>query len=329
MTTTPASRRRTACSSTAIALLGALGLLLALCPSRARADCNFTNGTTMTTATFTPPASISVSAADPVGTVVWTSSPTAPASAPWLNCQPNGDVTGIVSSVGPQPANTASPVFATSIPGLGFQIIRNDDGSVVPVYPNGGVPKGKFQLTTTMTLKLIITGPVGNGSLSGTLGSWSFLGVGAAVSLDLGAPVAIASNACSVSAASQNLVVNLPSLSTTAFAGVGSAAGATPFSIQLDCPGGPGANTVLMRLDANSPFSSSVLSNAGSASSVGVQLLTGTGTPIQFGSPQAVGATTSTQIVAHYQARYYQTSSSNAGLPGSVSATATFTISYQ
>lgn len=330
----PAHRRACASPGAGLATTTWLGFLvlalsLMLLSLPAHANCKLTNGTVMTTVTFTPPSAITVSAADPVGTVLWSSAPTAPASSPWLNCQPNGDVTGIVSTVGPQPANTSSPVFPTSIPGLGFQIVRNDNGTVVPVYPNGSVPKGKFQLSTTVTLKLIVTGTVGSGSLSGTIGSWSFLGVGPVENLNLGSPVTVTSNACSVSAGSQNLAVNLPSVSTSAFSGVGSTSGDTPFSIQLNCPGGPGSNTVLLQLDANNPYSSSVLSNSGTATSVGVQLLDGNGTPIQFGTPQNVGVTTSTQIVAKYQARYYQTSSNAAGLPGSVSATATFTISYQ
>jgi len=310
-------------------LLALLALLWSLSPAQAWAGCKFTNGSTANTVTVTPPSTLAVSAAAPVGTVIWTSSPAMPASAVWLNCQPNGDVSGIVSTVGPQPASSGNPVFPTAIPGLGFQVIRNDTGSVIPVYPNGSVTKGKFELNTSVTVRLVVTGVVNSGSLSGALGSWNFLGVGPALSINLGSPITVASNACSVSSASQNLTVSLPAVATGAFGGTGSTAGATPFSIQLNCPGGATSNTVLLQLDANSPFSSSVLSNSGSATSIGVQVLDGSGNPVQFGTPQAIGTTTSPQIVANFRARYYQTSNNAAGIPGSVSATATFTISYQ
>ena len=134
---------------------------------------------------------------------------------------------------------------------------------------------------------------------------------------------------CSVQAGSSAIAVNLPSMDTSAFTGVGSTAGRTPFAINLNCTGVGTGVYVTMATNNAQPNVNGVIaptSGSGYAANVGVQILNGQSTPVSFGTAQGVGNSTSTMTIPYY-AQYYETAAPVSS--GKVSATATFTLSYQ
>jgi type 1 fimbria pilin len=108
-------------------------------------------------------------------------------------------------------------------------------------------------------------------------------------------------------------------------AGIGATAGRTPFTIALACTGGA---TASIQLDYGGTYTGipGVLSNKGTAPGVGVQILDKNATPVNFGTKALVGATPNGSWNLGYYAQYYRM---GAMAPGTVSASATFTMTYQ
>lgn len=148
-------------------------------------------------------------------------------------------------------------------------------------------------------------------------------------SLTLG-NVAVVISACSVNTASQNLVVTLPDVTASTLTSTGATSGLTPFQINLTCNSGA---TALITMSTASYYGSSSLgvvsptTGSGYAANVGVQLLQSNGTtPVNFGTAQNLGATPNGTLSIPFYAQYYATGAAGAG---NVSATVTFTMSYQ
>lgn len=130
---------------------------------------------------------------------------------------------------------------------------------------------------------------------------------------------------CTVS--TPTLTVALPTISKTAVASAGATAGLTPFTLSFTgCSSSPSGFSVTQTWSFTTGPASNVIANTGTATNVHAQILDSTLTPITNGGttsftvPAAGGASTQ-----QFYARYY---SAGSGSAGSVSGTATFTLTY-
>ncbi|HVE10416.1 MAG TPA: fimbrial protein [Paraburkholderia sp.] len=198
-----------------------------------------------------------------------------------------------------------------------------------------------------MTVNLVVTGPVSSGSLSvnpsggagiknqvaaffvNYSGTMLFTAVLAANSS------AIIASACNVTTPS--IVVDLPTVSSSAFRQIGDTAGARTTAINLTCPSS--AIRVFVTLtDNTNPTNTSntlTLKPDSTAQGVGLQILNEAG-PVSFGSDSAAagntnqwfaGTSNSGTVLIPLVVRYVQTAAQVR--PGGVKGVATFTMSYQ
>ena len=122
--------------------------------------------------------------------------------------------------------------------------------------------------------------------------------------------------------------LTLPAVTSQAFSGVDSVTGTKQFQIGLNCSSGA---VVRITLDTGTPVINKtgvIAPSSGGAGGVGVRLLDSSGvTPVQFGVAKEIGPTPDGALLVNYFAQYYQTGSTVSA--GQLSATATFTLSYQ
>lgn len=330
----------------AVRLAGlALGLLLLTIAGRARADCEYSSGTAATIG-FAPPSTMTVSPDTAVGTILWTSAPIAAISPLVLTCSGTNS-SGITNSVGLTP--TSGTLFPTGIPWLSYQLLYPDSTHFLQPSPNQSVGSGTITFNGNYAVQLVVTGPVtGGGTLSGQLGVWQMVYYTCSLYNPGGncpnsrwvkatnplATFAISSvtfvlPACKV--AVDPTVVTLPTVYASAFTGVGSITGQTPFNVQLTCTSGANlAITLAASAPAPGLVSSGVIAptpGSGYAQDVGVQILDQDGSPIAFGTPIPEGVTPNGTFSVPFYARYYQTGTTVSA--GQVSAKATYTLTYQ
>lgn len=307
-------------------------VLLSTLSMTARATCQFVNFTTTSNVNISMPSStVTINPNAAVGTVLASSAQFAPTPTSTISCS---GTTRIGVSNSADSATSGSTIFSTGVPGVGYRVTHPDSGNYLEAYSGDSIAAGNYNLSVTSGIELVKTGPIANGAKlsASTLGFWRYDGISPntilrAENFNLIGSVTFVYPSCTVN----NNVINvvLPTISTTAFNGVGTTAGATAFNISLNCPGG---DTLLIEFDtANaSSVANSVIANStgtGRAKNVGVQLVDQSFVPITFGTPAVVGATPSGPYNLTYYARYYQTAAAPAA--GTVSATATFTLSYQ
>ncbi|WP_114239620.1 fimbrial protein [Dyella sp. C9] len=244
----------------------------------------------------------------------------------------------------PSGTGITSVIYTTNVTGVGVQLTMNPGMSSYDVTPGdqqsgayiaGYVNGSSGSLAISYTAQLIVTGTVSAGTISSiTFGKYEWYIYGYNISqtlsksLTLNSGTVISLPTCTVNSASQNLTVTLPSVSTSAFTGVGSTAGTTAFSIGLSCPNG--ANNVSVTLTGTNPSSTAngvLLPTSGGAGGVGVQVLNQSGTAITWGTAISFGKAAAGNVTLPFFARYYQTTSPVSA--GKVSGTATFTMSYQ
>jgi type 1 fimbria pilin len=282
------------------------------------------------TVSFSPPSTIPVPANVPADTVLWTSATVTPSPSVVYDCR--GTVNyGVKNNVGTTPGSGVE-YYPTGVAGVSYALIHNG----VPLYPYatssesfGDGEKVTFSITTT--LEIVATGTITNGSVlqAGTLGYWQWEGddnpqIEAFV---LANKVTFVSSSCSV--VTNPIDVTLPTISTTALGSKGATAGATPFNISLSCTGAAGMS-VSVQLDYNgtaSGIQGVLMPTSGNSSGIGVQVLDQNNTPVTFGTPETEGTTPVGQMNIAYSASYYQTTSTIT--PGTLAASATFTITYQ
>lgn len=139
--------------------------------------------------------------------------------------------------------------------------------------------------------------------------------------------------------ATQPPPVNLGTIKASSFTGVGATSPPTPFSISINCAGVQSAVSMVVT-DQQAPSNTSStlgLSNTSTAAGVGVQILFNN-TPVKLGPDSSLNTArnrfqvftsdgSATVNVVSLAARYVQTATSVK--PGTVSALATFTLSYQ
>lgn len=302
-----------------------------------------TNGCTLTnsaTVTFAMPTQMYLPASPSPGQIIWTSAPTASNVPTTIAC--NGTAgNGILNN-----GTLTGPPFATNDPDLAYQIVRTDTNALIAAYPsNGFIGSQTVGPGFTFLLQLVWTGgvaPTQSNPNLGTLGSWDFAknggqdaGNNVIAFATTGSPN-IRPAPCRV--AVDPTVVTLPPVVTSTFTAVGSTAGQTPFNVQLNCQ--TAGVSISVALSTSSPQAGATgviapTTGAGYAQNVGVQVLTrgtgcnASGTPaaVTFGTPIGEGATPSGTCNLPFAAQYYQTASPAAA--GNVTATATYTLTYQ
>jgi major type 1 subunit fimbrin (pilin) len=128
--------------------------------------------------------------------------------------------------------------------------------------------------------------------------------------------------------------VSLPSVSSSSFSGVGTTGGAASFNLAFNnCPAGLGAvgySFAATGAVLNASQGVVALSAGSTATGLGLQLLSGTGVPVSFGTDYVLSSYDNTQVRSYtvpMQARLYQ--SDNTVTPGTVGASVTFTLSYR
>jgi len=334
--------------------LGLLPLLLVLgaFSNKAHADCYYDSGSAATV-TFSPPATITVPTNPAVGTVLWTSAPiTPPTPYLLLDCY-NSTSSGIANTVGGQPSSGDNTLFPTNVPWLSYRILQPDTTSPLQVYPNqtiAGNNGGGIQFSVASALQLVVTGPITySGLLSGQLGVWQ-MNYYTEVCIRQGrrgcnqygwqsslqplatfttSTVRFVVPACTV--AVDQTVVTLPTVMTSNFNGLNSTTGQTPFAVQLTCSASTNLSITLATTSPATGVSGTGViaptSGSNMAAGVGVQIRDGNGHSISFGTPLSAGTTSSGPYAIPFYARYYQTATTISG--GKVSATATYTLTYQ
>jgi major type 1 subunit fimbrin (pilin) len=146
-------------------------------------------------------------------------------------------------------------------------------------------------------------------------------------------PLQVLSNTCTLTTPA-NQALSLPAVSTSAFQGIGTTAGARQFTIAYNCTTPAGAMQVsmawLFTAVGQGPSNYAVIQNTGTAGGIGVQLSDRSGNSFVTGvpSPQASLAANGTQTLSFtYFAKYYQFGTTVT--PGTVNATAQYTMTYQ
>jgi type 1 fimbria pilin len=335
----------------AIALLSLL-LVLAVFSNKVRAECDYDSGSA-STITFSPPSSITVPTSTQVGTVLWTSAPITP-SSPYLVLDCSGSTSsGISNTIGGQPSSGDNTLFPTNIPWLSYRILHPDTSSPLRAYPSqtvAGDNGGGTEFSVASALQLVVTGPVTySGQLSGQLGVWQMNYYRQVCTAHISnycyryqwqasmQPLATFTTstvrfivpACTV--AVDPTVVTLPTVMASNFSGPNSTAGQTGFDVKLTCSASTNLSITLATSSPATGVSGTGViaptSGSGMAQGIGVQIRDGNGNPISFNTVIPAGTTSSGPYAIPFQARYYQTAAVISG--GNVSATATYTLTYQ
>ena len=319
-----------------------LALVALAMSGRAHAICSSTNNPG--TVTFSPPGGqITLSSTGAaVGTILWTSSQATPANYPTLSCSGTTN-NGVVSSYGP-PTGSDETLFPTNLPWLSFRILHPDTSNLLSAYPyNASVPSNTYPgvaFSVASALQLVVTGPIPQGQQgstqqmtipAGQLAQWNVDMTNGSNPVEIFKITNINFVIPTCTAAVDPTVVTLSAVASTDFSGRGSTAGQQPFQVQRNCVAG---SNLLITLRTTNSYSTNlgVIKNttgAGYATNVGVQILQQDGvTPVKFGTAIPEGATQNGTMSLPFFARYYQDSNSNVTV-GQVSATATYTLTYQ
>ncbi|MFM0361418.1 fimbrial protein [Paraburkholderia sediminicola] len=181
------------------------------------------------------------------------------------------------------------------------------------------------------TFELVKTGPV----TAGTIGNGAaFKSSVSGVALNNGSNAIYVSNnpairpvSCSVTTATANQTIPMAPVSPSALSSAGAVAGRTPFSIGLNCSSGVKVSVTFSSTSGNSGVAS-VLASTGTATGTGIQLLDASWTPIALDAARQVSSGTTGDDSFRFYAQYYRLGAAQV-TPGTVNATAIFTMSYQ
>jgi len=247
-------------------------------------------------------------------------------------------------------------IFTTGVTGIGLKLTASPSQAASRAWIRGGPNStAGFEIgalyrscnsndvctatyTETFTAQFVKTGAVTPGTVQGRQLMqfwWYEYGTSAssgpmstALTLNGGAQVTMLT--CTVAAGSQNFTVTLPTVSTAALPSVASTAGRTPFNINLNCPTGGAETSITFASNTASGTTGVMTSTATGGSSsraVGVQLLDADGVPMAFNTAQDLGTSPTGSWALPFYAQYYRTSGTFRA--GTVTATATFTLTYQ
>lgn len=330
-------RRRAGYGQLAALLLALVALTVS---GRAHANCSDTNNPG--SVTFSPPNGqiILSNIGTAVGTILWTSSPATPANYPTLTCTGTTN-NGIVSNYGSLVGGDDT-LFPTNLPWLSYRILHPDTSSPLSVYPNNAsLPTGNVAFSVASALQLVVTGTIPQGQQgstqtmtipAGQLAQWNIDMTNGAKPVEIFKITNIKFVIPTCTAAVDPTVVTLSAVKVSDFNGnKGSTAGQQPFQVQLNCVSGANLRITLSTANGYGNKNLGVINNntgPGYAQNVGVQILKSNGaTPIKFDTAISEGATQNGNMNLPFFARYYQTSNTNVTV-GNVSATATYTLTY-
>lgn len=276
----------------------------------------------------------------PVGTVLATSTSTISAAGIGGLCL----VTTLIQSSSPAIGNT----FTTGVPGLGVNFYYYNGATRMQIAPG-------FQASLALSLSapgtltkidadLVVTGQIGSGTMSALPSvnlTFAAVGLGCGVlSMSSQTLTVTASNgsvsAITCQAVNPSIAVGLPTVSVQRLSAAGQIAGATRFTIPLNCSQS-GANVYVTLTDNSNPSNSSsllTLKAAATAGNVKLQILRNNGAALSFGPDSAAAGTLNQWLVGSSAStsgiplvvQYYSTGAATAG---TVQAAATFTLSYQ
>ena len=314
-------------------------MLLALLPLGARAECRYESGNN-TPVTFSLPSAITIAANTPNGTVIATSAQAAPSNPPVITCgswrtifgyrywQESAETLtyGVANSRGGYVDDTT---YATGIPGLGYRITHPT--AYLKRHPLESELISSSTFSVTSGLELVKTGPITSGSVlaAGNLGDWQWTDSLANTlkpeTFRLGNSTTFTTPSCII--VTNPIYVTLPTVTTSAFGGVGSTSGKTPFQIQLSCPAGTAVASITMHTSNPDSHTGVVApSGAGYAAGIGVRILDNNSNPMQFENQTVVTPPNATTSIPYF-AQYFQTAPTVTG--GAVKATVTFDLFYQ
>ena len=305
-------------------------LALSALPFSAFASCSLSGNNELVNMTL--PATITLDPSTPVGTVLATSAQATPSpSSSQVTCNNTTNV-GVINLTGGGQPNGSSTIFPTTVAGVGYQILHPNSNYILPPWGYDSIGSGTYTLSVASAVQLVKTGPITPGSTlpAGTLGYWQYQGSRTTIRVEdfvLGNSVKFVAPTCTV--ATPNIAVNLPTVSTTSLASVGSVSGSTAFTIGLTCSAAAAGQTMAIEIDASRTVpanTTGVLSSTGTAKNVGVQLTDSSFNPVALGTAVTVGTTPSGAYNLTYYAQYYALATNPTS--GTVSAAATFTISY-
>ncbi|MGV0961339.1 MAG: fimbrial protein [Limnohabitans sp.] len=311
-------------------------------PSQAAVTVSLSPGATLPLA---PSGPFAIGRDKPVGTVLASASTTPSASGFTGKCQITQSFTVTGSETGP-----GSGVYSTGVAGIGVKFYSNNGGARTQIT-------GAVAPTQTLAgpgalpaveADLIVIGPVSTGALA----ALPLINVAFAITgsgndgscVDLspatqGLQTTLANNAvtaltCTVT--STNIRVDLPKVSVQSLNASGKTAGATRFSIPLDCGNLPTEVYVTLTdaTDVANTTSLLTLGSGATATNVKLEILKSDNSPVLFGPDSALAGTTNQWRVGAAAAttgvpltvRYHSTGVATAG---TVEAIATFTMSYQ
>lgn len=317
------------------------GVCLALLAPPVMAACTG-NGQSAGSVTFAPPAVIQLPANLSVGTTIWTSPPAVPANAVTLSYCDNGTTSGLENAKWGPPTGTDQTLFPTNYPWLSYQILHPDTTSILQAWPNQPIASngGGVQFTVGSALALIVTGPVPPGTHSlagGLLTQWDVdIGGGRKQTVELfnvtTSTISLVPPTCAILI--DPTVVTLPAIAPTALPNNGSTAGQTPFNIRLNCQAYNHNLQITLATAAHSGNNSlGVIAPTGGngfANRVGIQLLQGPActTAVTWNQPINEGNPPNGEMDLPFCAQYYRTSNKTISA-GTVSGTATYTLTYQ
>ena len=296
-------------------------------PPGVQASCRFTSGNTSNVDITFGASTITIDPNLPIGATLASSAQFKPSSISSISCSGTTQI-GVVNEAGSQPS-ASSTVFPTGVAGIGYRVTHPDTSHYLRAYPGDSIAANNYDMSITSGLEFVKTGTIANGATvpARTLGYWKYDNNQRVENFNLRTSLTFVYPSCSVNTRAINIL--LPTVSNTAFQGVGSVAGATVVPIPLQCSSG---SQLYIQFDTATPASglTGVIAPAtgrGRAANIGVQLVDQGFSPVPFGTPTRVGVTPDGPLDLTYYARYYQTAAQVA--PGTVSATATFTLSYR
>ena len=327
---------------TAILILWTTMLLLLLAATSAHAApndvfCRFLSGGN-TSVTFTLPSTISIAANTPTGTVIATSAQAAPANPPTITCGWSPGNSGMWKEsaetmsygvVNLRAGSFGNDIFDTGIPGIGYRIKLSSTS--LKAYPLDSETVTQKTFDSPASLELITTGPITSGSViaAGDLANWQWDGPNASsmipATFRLGNTITFTTPSCTI--VTDPINVTLPTVTTSAFTGVGSVSGKTPFQIGLSCPPATAVAKITMHTTmADSHPGVIKPAGAGFAAGIGVQVLDANSNPMVFEIQTVVNPPNATTSIPYF-AQYFQTAPTVSG--GNVKGTVTFDIFYQ
>lgn len=314
-----------------LAVISLLLLALTLSPLSAFASCTL-SGNAETVKMTVSPATVTIDPNAAVGAVLATSSLTSPNPATSSVTCTGTTTIGVTNVIGDAP-NAGATIYPTNVSGVGYRLLHPDSSYYLLPYGSDSITSGTYTLSVGTVVQLVKTGPIASGSTvtAGTLGTWTYQknnGTFTAETFSLASAVKFVAPTCTV--ATTSIAVTLPTVSTTALATTGATAGATAFNIGLTCTAAAAGQDVAVQLDAtkqpNGTTGVITLNTSSTSKNVGVQLTDSSFNPVTFGTAADAGTTTTGTYNITYYARYYALTNNVSA--GSVSATATFTISY-